>query len=50
MVTFSPDIPYADAQKGGQHHDAIMNRVMQTPGIEEKWNSPEVEDLILRSL
>jgi kynurenine 3-monooxygenase len=50
MVTFSPDIPYADAQKGGRQHDAIMNRVMEIPGIEEKWNSKEVEELILQSL
>jgi kynurenine 3-monooxygenase len=50
MVTFSPDIPYAEAQKGGRHHDAIMNKVMMTPGIEEKWNSPEVEQMILSLL
>jgi kynurenine 3-monooxygenase len=50
MVTFSPDISYANAQKGGRHHDTIMDRVMQTPGIEEKWNSPEIEQMILSML
>jgi kynurenine 3-monooxygenase len=50
MVTFSPDIPYSEAQKSGRHHDAIMNKVMQTPGIEEKWNSIEVEQMILSML
>jgi kynurenine 3-monooxygenase len=50
MVTFSPDIPYSEAQQGGRHHDTIMNKVMQTPGIEEKWNSPEVEQMILSML
>jgi kynurenine 3-monooxygenase len=50
MVTFSPDIPYSDAQQGGRHHDVIMNKVMKTPGIEEKWNSLEVEQMILSML
>jgi len=50
LVTFSPDVDYAEAQRWGRHHNAIMNKVMETPGIEEKWNSPEVEEMILKML
>jgi len=47
LVTFSPDVDYAEAQRLGRHHNAVMERVMEIPGIEEKWNSPETEQLIL---
>lgn len=50
LVTFSPDVEYADAQKWGRHHNAIMDKVMAMPGIEEKWNSEEVEKMILSML
>jgi kynurenine 3-monooxygenase len=50
LVTFSPDVEYAEAQRWGKHHNKIMNRVMQLPDIEEKWNSSEVEQMILSML
>ncbi len=50
MVTFSPDIRYSEALREGQRQEAIMQQVMQFPGIENRWNSPEVEDLMLRLL
>jgi kynurenine 3-monooxygenase len=50
LVTFSPDVPYSEAQRLGQHHNTIMNRVMEIPGIEENWNTPEVEQMILSML
>jgi kynurenine 3-monooxygenase len=50
LVTFSPDVPYSEAQRLGQHHNKIMNHVMEVPGIEENWNSPEIEQMILSML
>ncbi len=50
LVTFSPDVDYSEAFRWGKHHNAIMNKVMETPGIEEKWDSKEVEELILSML
>lgn len=50
MVTFSPDIRYSQALKEGQRQERIMKEVMKMPGIESNWNSPEVEQLILRLL
>lgn len=47
MVTFS-NIPYNEAQARGKKQDAIMDEVMKMPGIEEKWNSLEVENKILQ--
>lgn len=41
MVTFS-DIPYADALKQGILQDRIMEEIMATPDIENKWDSPEI--------
>ena len=50
LVTFSPDVPYSEAQNWGRHHNAVMDKVMGLPDIEEKWNSQEVEQLILSML
>ncbi|CAN5496182.1 NAD(P)/FAD-dependent oxidoreductase [soil metagenome] len=47
LVTFSPDVSYAEAQRLGRHHNTVMERVMEIPDIELKWNTPEVEELIL---
>jgi kynurenine 3-monooxygenase len=49
MVTFS-DLPYSHALNEGRRQEKIMDRVMSEPGIEDKWNSPEVENLILEML
>lgn len=49
MVTFS-HIPYATAMKEGQRQDGIMASVMAQDGIEDRWDSQEVEDEILRLL
>lgn len=50
LVTFSPDVPYSEAQRWGQHHNTIMNRVMEIPDIEKNWNSQEVEQMVLSML
>lgn len=49
MVTFS-HIPYSEAIKIGEQQDKIMEEVMKSPNIESKWDSPEVEELILNRL
>jgi len=48
-VTFS-DRPYAEALAIGDRQEAIMQKVMQLPNIEEKWDSKEVENKILELL
>ncbi|HEX5002208.1 MAG TPA: NAD(P)/FAD-dependent oxidoreductase [Bacteroidia bacterium] len=50
MVTFSDHIPYHVAKTEGKRQEAIMDQVMRTPGIESKWDSEEVEKLILDRL
>jgi len=45
-VTFS-DKAYSEALKIGEYQKTIMDQVMQTPQIEQKWDSKEVEDKIL---
>ncbi|MGZ3863564.1 MAG: FAD-dependent oxidoreductase [Bacteroidia bacterium] len=47
MVTYSPHIRYSTALKEGQKQQAIMDKVMAMPGIESKWDSAEVENMIL---
>jgi kynurenine 3-monooxygenase len=42
-VTFSHR-PYAEALAIGDVQESIMKEVMKLPGIEEKWNSSEVEN------
>ncbi|MDT8411141.1 MAG: NAD(P)/FAD-dependent oxidoreductase [Vicingaceae bacterium] len=50
QVTFS-HIRYSEAWKKGQIQDAIMKKVMAAfNNIEEKWNSQEVENAILKEL
>jgi kynurenine 3-monooxygenase len=46
QVKFS-NIPYSKALQEGRHHDIIMAEVMAMPGIERKWDSEEVEQVIL---
>ncbi len=49
MVTFS-DLPYSAALKAGARQDAIMKKILATPGIEQKWDSHEVEEMMLKLL
>lgn len=41
------DTPYVDALREGQRHDRIMEEVLALPGIENKWESEEVEKVVL---
>ena len=49
QVTFS-SIPYSQAWSVGQKQESIMKKIMALPGIEEKWDSAEVESIILTHL
>jgi kynurenine 3-monooxygenase len=46
QVTFS-HTPYAEALANGKRQEAIMREVMALPHIAERWNSEEVEALLL---
>src|SRR5688572_785161 len=50
QVTFSPDIRYSEALLRGEKQEKIMQEVMLIPGIEENWESEEIEKLVLRKL
>lgn len=47
MVTYRTDMRYSEALKKGAEQEAIMQKVMALPGIEEKWDSAEVETFML---
>jgi kynurenine 3-monooxygenase len=49
QVKFS-NIEYADALREGKRHDAVMEQVLRVKGIEENWNSEEVQNQALRLL
>jgi kynurenine 3-monooxygenase len=44
------NIPYIDAWNEGLRQDEIMKPILDTPGIEERWDSDEVEAMILANL
>lgn len=50
LVTFSPDVRYSEALRKGNFQQGIMDEVMALENIQEKWNSEEVEMLILKKL
>ena len=50
MVTYSPQIRYSEALHEGKRQEKIMQQVMALPGIEQKWESKEVEEFILKLL
>jgi kynurenine 3-monooxygenase len=46
QVTFS-DIPYSDALANGKRQEDVMKKVMAIKDIETKWDSEEIEKMIL---
>jgi len=50
QVTFSPDIPYSVALANGNRQDAIMKKVMAVENIEAKWDSEEIDRMIMNLL
>lgn len=47
QVTFSPHIRYSEALQRGQNQEAIMEEVMNLPGIEQIWKTGEIEHWII---
>jgi len=50
LVTFNPQIRYSEALKRGRRQEMIMQQIMRMPAIEQKWDSEEVEEIILSQL
>jgi kynurenine 3-monooxygenase len=50
MVTYSPEIRYSTALMEGQKQEAIMQKIMALPDIEQKWSSEEVELEMLKQV
>ena len=42
MVTFTPELPYAEALRIGDEQQALMNEIMALPNIEDDWGSEQV--------
>jgi len=43
-VTFSPEIPYAEALRIGDEQNKIMDQIMRIPSIEQLWQDPQLID------
>lgn len=50
QVTFSPHIRYSEALERGSKQESIMQQVMSLPDIENRWESDEIEAIILDHL
>jgi kynurenine 3-monooxygenase len=50
MVTYSPHIRYSKALSEGKRQQLIMDKIMALPDIENKWDSEEVEKMILKEI
>lgn len=49
-VTFSPDTPYSVALADGLRQEKIMDKIMEMPDIESRWDSDEVEQAVLSQI
>ena len=47
LVKFT-NIPYHEAKAEGERHDRIMEEILAMDGVEEHWDSKEVEQEVLR--
>ncbi len=50
MVTYRSDMRYSEAQTKGQAQEEIMKKIMAIPNIENKWDSEEVVEAILKMI
>lgn len=50
LVTFSPKVRYSEALERGNKQQSIMDEIMQLPDLDSKWNTEEVEQMILTKL
>lgn len=46
LVTFSPDVPYAEAFRRGQENDVLLDKIMALPDIANTWQSEQVQSAI----
>jgi kynurenine 3-monooxygenase len=44
MVTFSPEVPYAEALRVGDEQKSVMDKIMRLPDIEKDWDEQYVMD------
>lgn len=44
MVTFSPEVPYSEALRLGDEQNAVMEKIMALPNIENDWDELHVMD------
>ncbi|MGI9232135.1 MAG: FAD-dependent oxidoreductase [Woeseiaceae bacterium] len=44
MVTFSPEVPYAEALRIGDEQNKVMEKIMGLPNIEDDWDKQYVMD------
>ena len=47
MVTFSPEVPYAEALRVGDEQNKVMEKIMALPGIEKNWDEEYVMEQLL---
>lgn len=50
QVTFSPHIRYSEALRNSQRQERIMQNIMQTPGIEDRWQDDTFINTIIRQI
>lgn len=50
LVVFTPDVTYAEAYKRGKQNDALMEKILALPNIENTWNTNEVMNTIKEML
>jgi kynurenine 3-monooxygenase len=50
QVTFSPHIRYSEALRNSQRQEMIMQDVMQTQGIEERWQDESLINEIIKKV
>ena len=48
MVTFSPDVSYAEALRIGDEQKTVMDTIMALPDIEDDWDEQYVMDQLLK--
>jgi len=49
LVTFSPDVPYAEALRIGDEQNAVMEKIMALPNIEHDWDGEHVMDRLFQA-
>jgi kynurenine 3-monooxygenase len=50
LVTFSPDVRYSEALRRGLEQQALMDSIMAIENIENKWDSEEVEQIMMNKI